>query len=398
MFDSFIPALQEQSDVELLAAYSVPPSGDGYFLGRRFKPALLLLLAQPEELHPARRAIQELRVDWNSVLEAPPMVFTPTGLRQYSRLFPLFANHLGKHGKRLCGDTLSLVSAPDPHPIERLAFLVTEAIVASAALAPQKDDSLALRRLQRLAIELSDKEDKSTFAVERRSVADLFSHVQVHLRLIVDSLPVMAQQRTAIVKHANEPNLLAIYEDQQRLLIVIPPLSGNLLRKIDWSALSGPMPSHLTTLNVATADQLYLTIQAARAFDFVLGGYRRQWGAELLSGLRVTARAVFRQAARRASSLLSDGALGAYLLAPDDKAIHRIIHDYQNRLLNLRLEHELLCRLLDTPQSEPEQPLPRRDEPLSQRIDAIAEHLQWWTAHYLQQMEMYPVDNKLSPL
>lgn len=207
----------------------------------------------------------------------------------------------------------------------------------------------------------------------------------------------MAQQHTRIVKDAREPNLLAFYEDQQRLLVIIPPLSGNLLRKIDWRVLAGPMPSQFTTLNVATTDQLFLTIQTTRALDFALGGFRRRWGAELLSGLHVTTRSVFRQAARRSASLLADGLLGAYLLAPDDEGVHRIIHDYQNRLLNLRLENELLYRLLDVSRSEPEQPLPRRDEPLTERIDAIAEHLRWWTKHYTQQMESYPVEHKLSP-
>ncbi len=58
---------------------------------------------------------------------------------------------------------------------------------------------------------------------------------------------------------------------------------------------------------------------------------------------------------------------------------------------------KLLYRLLDVSRSEPEQPLPRRDEPLTERIDAIAEHLRWWTKHYTQQMESYPVEHKLNP-
>lgn len=399
VLDSFLPALQGHADVELLAAYSVPPVGDGYFLSYRFQPALLLLLAQPEQMHAARRAIQSLHMDWNNVLEAPPFVFTPSDLRYYTRLHPLFASHLATHAERLCGDALPLAPAPAPHPIERLAFLLAEAVDASAALAPQKADPLTFRRLQRLAQELSDQRQDSSLSLSEdgQRAVDLFADLQVHLRLLVDSLPPIAKQGTKIVKDAAEPNLLAIYEDQERLLVIIPPLSGKLLREIDWSALSRAMSSNITTLNVASADQLYLTIHAARALDFVLGGYRRQWGVDLLSGLRVTARAVFRQAARRPSSLLGDGLLGAYLLAPDDEAIHRIIHDYQNRLLNLRLEHELLCRLLAVPRSEPKQPLPRRDEPPSERIEAIAEHLRWWTRHYLRQMDTYSVEHKLSP-
>lgn len=397
VLESFLPALQERPDVNLLAAYTVPPAADGYFLSHRFEGALLLLIDQAEQIHPARKAIQRLGMDWNNIFEAPPIVFTPTALRQHARLFPLFARHLATHAERRCGDALPLVSVPDPHPIERLAFLVKEAIDASAAVVPQKAERRSLRRLQRLANVLGDDREPSSFADERRRAADLFARVQVHLRHFVDRLPVMSQQHTRIVKDAREPNLLAFYEDQQRLLVIIPPLSGNLLRKIDWRVLGGPMPSQFTTLNVATTDQLFLTIQTTRALDFALGGFRRRWGAELLSGLHVTTRSVFRQAARRSASLLADGLLGAYLLAPDDEGVHRIIHDYQNRLLNLRLENELLYRLLDVSRSEPEQPLPRRDEPLTERIDAIAEHLRWWTKHYTQQMESYPVEHKLNP-
>lgn len=390
--EAFLPALQEQANVDLLAAYSVPPSGDGYFLTHRFEPTLLLLLDPQTHIHGARQAIQRLRIDWNNVLEAPPLVFTPGALEKHAGLFPLFARHLVTYAERLCGDDLPLISPPTPHPIERLAFLIAEAIEVSSALVPQNSDALALPRLQRLAAVLSDEAvDQDT------STADLFARVHIHLRRIVDSLPVMSKQHTPIVKDANERNLLALYEDQQRLLVVIPPLSGNLLRRIDWSALSKPMPSHLTTLNVTTTDQLYLTVQTTRPLDFALGGYRRLWGAELLSGLSVSARAVFRQAARRPSALLADGVLGAYLLTPADEAIHRVIHDYQNRLLNLRLEHELLCRLRGVPPSEPEKPLPRRNEPLPERIDAIIDNFRWWTGHYLQQMQTHPVEAKLSP-
>jgi hypothetical protein len=63
----------------------------------------------------------------------------------------------------------------------------------------------------------------------------------------------------------------------------------------------------------------------------------------------------------------------------------------------MRLEHELLCRLLDRPLAEPPAPLPRRDEPLSERIDAVVEHLDWWATHYVRQLAASETDFRLSP-
>lgn len=387
-----LPALQEHDESQFLAAFSVPASGEGYFLNRRFEPALLLLFADGAPLHAAREAVLSLRMNWQQVLSTAPMVFTPQTLQRHVDLYPLFGQHVTRHAQCLVGQALSLDNTGSPHPVERLAFLITAAIDASAALVPSRAEAHSLAQLQRLAAQLGS--DGST---SEASAADLFAQVQVYLRLFVDSLPMMSKKRTAVVKTSEEPNLLAFYEDQQRLLVLIPPLSASLLRKIDWSALARPMPSHLTTLNVATTDQLYLTIQSERSLDFVLGSYRRQWGADLLSGLEVPARAVYRQAARKPSTYLVDGVLGNYLIAPDDEAIHRVIHDYQNRLLNMRLEHELLCRLLDRPLAEPPAPLPRRDEPLSERIDAVVEHLDWWATHYVRQLAASKPDFRLSP-
>lgn len=376
----------------MLAAYRVAPEAGGYVLSDRFQPALLLLFGDDLPIHSAREAILRLQIDWREKLEAPPFVFTPSSLARHTRLFPLFHAHIAAHAQHLHGQILPLQSSDKVHAVERLTFLIGESIAASAALAPARSDPATYHKLQRLAQLLSGEESDP-----EASPAELFARVQVYLRHIFDSLPALAQHRTPLVKSTTESNLLAFYEDQQRLLAIIPPLSANLIQRIDWSALVQPMAAHLTTLNVATADQLFLAIQALRPLDYVLGNFRLLWGASLLKGLAVSARAVFRQAARRPAALLCDGVLGEYLLAPNAKALHQVIHDYQNRLLNLRLSHELLCRQFDVPLSEPPTPLPRRDEPLSVRIDAIVAHLNWWADHYLQLMDSRPASEKLSP-
>ncbi len=392
ILDQLLPALQ-QSSAGLLGAYAIPAAADGYFLRDRFEDALLLLFSDDLSIHSAREALLRTRVDWGQVFETPPYVHTPATLARVARLFPLFHRHLARHAEHLQGQLLPIESARKVHPVELLAFLITEAMAASAALLPDYDESDAMRRLQRLAHNLSGNEVDAG-----APPAALFSQVQVHLRLVVDSLPSLARHRRPLVKSSGEPNLLAFYEDHQRLLAVIPPLSANLLQKIDWPAVARGRSDYLTTLNVATSDQFYLALQAYRPLDYVLGSFRRLWGADLLKGLTVAARGVFRQAARKPAQLLAGGALGDYLLAPNAKALHQVIHDYQNRLLNIRLQHELLCRHCDIPLEEPPLPLPRRDEPLSARIDAIVQHLNWWADHYSQHMESRQPAEKMSPL
>ena len=145
-----IPTLQDALGAHLLAAYEVAPSGDGYVLHGRFEPALLLFVRDSFPVHEARDAVRRLRINWRQVLEAPPLVFTPTTLARYTRLFPLFNYHLSAHSRLLHGQIMPLESGARVHPVERLAFLISESIATSAALAPGRSSPDDLRGLQRL--------------------------------------------------------------------------------------------------------------------------------------------------------------------------------------------------------------------------------------------------------
>ncbi len=391
--DRLLASIQKEIGPGLIAAYRVPSAGDGYFLPQRFEDTLLLLFDPASPIHQAREALIAQNLAVVDTLEAPPIVATPASLARHVRLFPLFGHHLATHAELLYGERLSPEISAKPHLLEQLAFLVAEAIACSAALAPQNSEHRWLNRLHRLADHLSGNQNARS-----ASPAELFAQVQVRLRLLFESLPMIGERQASIVESRAEPNVQAIYEDEQRLVVIIPPLSGDLLRQIDWTSLSRPMPAHLTALNVATAAQLFFNVQTERPMDFALGCYRRVWGAELLPDLSVSARAVFRQAARKPSALLVDGLLGAYLATNEDEGVHRVIHDYQNRLLNMRLEHELLSRFFGVSPAEPPEPLPRRDEPLAVRIDAIASHLDWWSDHYLGEMQARAADQKMSPV
>ena len=88
-----------------------------------------------------------------------------------------------------------------------------------------------------------------------------------------------------------------------------------------------------------------------------------------------------RAAALRTAQVLAFDLPAAYLVSAEEDA-YRIIHDFQNKLLNAQLQHELFYRLFDLPQVEPQPPLPDRDAAAPLRIAAIAGQLSWWSDFY----------------
>ncbi|MFW6183397.1 MAG: hypothetical protein ACOC8X_06340 [Chloroflexota bacterium] len=322
------------------------------------------------------------------------MTMTEGAVHRHLRLNPLFARHLAENGQHLLGDTLSLTGAADIHPAEQVAFLAHRALRASAALAParlpEQASRQASRQLRELATVLSGGEH-----FDELTTADLFAVVQERLQEHIQSLSlasVPAGENTG----APHSNLEAIYEDGERLLAIIPPLAGRLLRRVDWNAFLQNAPEHLMTLSVGTAGQVRLAIRSERPLDYLLGSFRRLWGRNPLAGLQVSGWAVFRQAARKPSGLLYRLSTD-YVHARDGDAVRRVIHDYQNLLLNMRLEHELLHRTQGTERSGPDQELPRRNEPNDVRIDAIIDHLEWWAAFYAEKMAATPATERMAP-
>ena len=111
--------------------------------------------------------------------------------------------------------------------------------------------------------------------------------------------------------------------------------------------------------------------------------YNHAWGTDSLPQVPVTTAAICREAARHASQLLTI-TLPQMYLAADDEEVGKVIHDIQNKLLNVQLQHELLHRLLGWERILPPTPLPDRQTPAAQRIDANFAHLEWWSNTYFQ--------------
>jgi hypothetical protein len=111
-----------------------------------------------------------------------------------------------------------------------------------------------------------------------------------------------------------------------------------------------------------------------------------------LDKLQSSKRQMMRQAAIVPARIEIDE-LPHAILSQDDEALHRIIHDFQNKLLNVQLTHELLIRFGEVERFTPPEPLPDRTRPAIERIQAILQHTRWWAIFYTEQMQALANEN-----
>jgi hypothetical protein len=131
-----------------------------------------------------------------------------------------------------------------------------------------------------------------------------------------------------------------------------------------------------------------MIVEIERPLDLVFLRYQHEWGKHPLDEIQLSQRQILRHAARLPLVVQIDLLPNAYL-TQDDSKLHDIVHDFQNKLLNVQLEHELLCRLQKIERFVPPEPLPDRSTPSPIRIDAIFKQLGWWAEYYANEMTKY---------
>ena len=169
------------------------------------------------------------------------------------------------------------------------------------------------------------------------------------------------------------------------MVMVFQNLTPHQILAIQWPVLAKRVADRCTGLRITTAVQLRLILELERPLDIVLQRYNHEWGDHLLTQITPAKKQIFRQAARLPAEIQIDLMPNEYL-TQDQSKLHDIIHDYQNKLLNIQLEHELLRRLQQIEKFTPPEPLPDRSAPPSQRIDAIFKNLGWWSDFYTDLM------------
>jgi hypothetical protein len=361
-------------------------AGDSYRPGRS-DVNLLAVVDETASIHEVRAAFRPAWRKHSKTLQRAPMVATAAGLARYCWLRPDFGWHLAQNGRPLLGETPAGLPTAEPKPTEMIAPLAIQAMAASTALAPQllspEAAEQALALLGRLARRYAGVTEEYVPA------GLLFAQVQAALAPRLAALSTTKWQRNQYRESPPLlPQLLAIYEETEQVILVLPEMTAGEWLMIDWEEVAGRLVGQYYGLQVATPAQLRLVMSEERAADLRLNRVRHVWGAHPLEGVEATTGRILRSAARLAANLHLDALPNAYLTAKENQA-GKIIHDFQNRLLNVQLQHELLHRLAQLPRSEPPTPLPDRTAPAPQRISAIAYYLDWWAEHYTSEMQRY---------
>ncbi len=344
----------------------------------------LLLIATPQaNIHAIRQSFAPLWQQHRASLKRAPLIASRHALKRHLQLNPHLALHLLQHGRLLAGAPM-----PDGYfrtqvkPAELYAHLAQQLLDASAALS-QKSGPQAEMLLNRLARQVSNRP-----LTQAETAVTQFNIVQQALTAVLNRLPAAQVWHKAAQTgptSASIPGLQAIYSENNKNIFVFNQLTPAQISRINWQALAQHLPQSNDSLHLTTVAQFCLMALHDKALDLRFNKYQHKWGINFLPQLVPSNRQILRQAARIPSQILIDALPHSFLTAANanDETLHKLIHDYQNKMLNIQLENELLFRLgLIPAKFSPPEPLPERDVSAKQRLEAIFQHLEWWADFY----------------
>lgn len=346
-------------------------------------PNLLLVLSPDANMHTVRDSFYPLWQAHRAALKQPPLVATRQALRRHLELNPHLALDMLQHGRQLAGQPMPanfFRTRVNPH--ELYAHFSQELLAASTALSQSgspEDDAL----LNELVLQICARPVRASEAAVAR-----FSMVQQGLTAVLNQLPT-AQNWTQAAQTGptspDIPGLQAIYSENNKNIFVFNQLTPRQLGQINWQTLAQHLPQAAGSLHITTVAQFCLVGLYEKALDLRFNKYQHKWGIPFLARLAPSSRQILRQAARMPSHILVNALPHSFLTAANasDDTLHKLIHDFQNRMLNIQLENELLFRLgLIPAKFVPPEPLPDREASAKQRLTAIFQHLEWWADFY----------------
>jgi hypothetical protein len=374
-------ALRNGLGSRLQALYVYGSVVGGYFQAGHSDVNLFLVTDEDVSLPTIHDVLQPVYRRHASLLRTGPAVTTPAALDRQHRFNPGWLHDIGAQGRLLAGAPL-LISPPDPNPRMTLARNCREAMATSAALAPEMlpaEVAATLHyRLQRLTRRLTqqriDLELPATalFSIVHNAIGEAMS-AQPEAEW---SAPEQEEAPPAI------PDLRGIYERADELILLLPDLTPERITSTSWPVLAAEGAADYGSMHLTTGGQFQLIGREADPVSTALGHFSHAWGSDPLGEVELSADKIRRAAGRVASDLLLIDLPTSYLAAGDEEQQHKVVHDIQNRLLNLQLQHELLHRLQGLEAARPERALPGREKPLEERVTALRSHLEWWADHY----------------
>jgi hypothetical protein len=334
---------------------------------------------------------EKIRPIWqlyHKTLRTNPIVTSPGPLNRHLALNPLFASHLRRVGQRIIGDEYDW---PEPNLdiLEHMVRLAEQAIECSALLGPTlllaQDKQVAHSKLRQI-----HKQIFGLNTVESQSDNDLIYQIILFANDRLADFPdllnpdIFAEGAPPLINR-----LLSIYEAENRIYLVFPDLPSSefkeILGNVDWSTVTDRVAGFYKELRVTTAAQLRLILCYKHSADFKLKTFSHVWGVDILEDLNVSDWTIYRNQARLSSELLLFDLPSNYVYT-NRSDLAMLVHDYQNKLLNIQLRHELLCRIMSRELEFPDQRLPSRGAPIEVRLQGIFDHLEWWADYYFNEM------------
>lgn len=344
---------------------------------------LLLIVSPNANIQAVRQSFYPLWQQHAGLLKRAPLVASQDALQRHLHLNPHLALHLLQNGQQLVGNTQpAALFRTRVNPYEVYAHLTHALMDASAAL-DEHGELEAKQQLHRLVRQVTNKP-----VPMGQTAVTQFNTVQQAVTAVVNQLPAAQTWHKAAQTGPTSPlipGLQAIYNENHKNIFVFNQLTPRQISRINWQALAQYLPKSDDSLHIVTVAQFCLITLYDKALDLRFNKYQHKWGINFLSKLTPSSHQILRQAARVPSQILVDDLPHSYFTAANtsDETLHKLIHDFQNRMLNIQLENELLFRLgLIPAKFEPPEPLPDRAASPSKRLDAIFHHLDWWADFY----------------
>lgn len=372
--DTILDRLQAGLGPQLDAVYLFGSLATGTFQPGESAVDLLLVVAENTPLEDVYRAFHPIWQAHGRDLQHAPLLTTSTAFADQMALLPVLAGHLKHAARTLYGSGERLAHLPEPTRDQIDAANTHRALALSPLLfqeqLPEAEHAANLRQLRRLTRHLTHAPvSPEATAVEMLST--------VHERLRDVGAPPVEPPADPPV-----PGLVSIVHKTPRLTVfVFDALTPERLQATDWQSLAAAhLPSGSRPV-VTTYGHLRAFVRHETAIDHAFNRCSVQWGLEPFVGIDIPVANIVRQAGQRPCYLRLDTLPRAYLTAAtrDSSAL---VHDFQNRVLNVHLEHEILCRLNLSTRFQPARPLPDRSLPNAARIAGIFDHLDEWVAFY----------------
>lgn len=361
----------------------------GSIVENQYKPGgsdhtLLIVIQDGASIHALRESFLPVWVKYSNVLGRAPLVAPRSAFDRYIRIHPILAHHLAFDAEQLLGAPDLLDGLPPTDPRDIYARLAAEAVQASAALTPGLlDPEVARQRLSQLRS--LARRVRGNPIDDKMPVIEQFAMIQQFLEQKIASLTEQTPRANATTARLIIPGVLATYRQAGSIIMVLEKLSPSQILNIEWKQLEKRLSGRCSGLCVTSEKQFRLSSERERPLDHKLQRCQHEWGTDLVSNMVISRKMMLRHASRVPAEIQIDLLPKAYL-TQEGEDLHGLIHDFQNKILNVQLEHELLYRLQNVPRYTPPEPLPDRSAPSRQRIDAIHKHLGYWSEYYYQLM------------